>query len=70
MSHQVIVSGLKSLWPNLPFQSEETNVPDMKEQPLVSKINGEVMRVAKRDEEVPMGKLSVYFTKQKNDTHM
>jgi hypothetical protein len=35
----------------------------VKEPPLVSKINEEVMKVAKRDEEVPMGRLLVYFTK-------
>lgn len=55
MSHQIIVSGLKSLWPDLPFQSEETNVPDMTVEFPIAKANEEVMKVANRDEEVPMG---------------
>ena len=43
------------MWPTLPFQSEETNVPDAKVDFTISKVNEEVMKVAKRDEEVPMG---------------
>lgn len=50
------------MWPSLPFQSEETNVPEVEEQLPVSKINEEVMKVAKRDEEVPMGRLYFYVS--------
>ena len=57
----MIVSGLKSIWPNLPFQSEETNLPDVDVKEPVPKFNEEVMKVAERDEEVPMSMCSVVW---------
>ncbi len=45
----MIVSGLKSVWPNLPLQSKESEPPMVGVGP-VSLYNTEVMAVAGRDE--------------------
>ena len=55
-SHQVIVSGLKSLWPALPLQSEESDMPLVGVAPP-SLSNPEVVAVAVRDEAVPLSEL-------------
>ena len=53
-SHQIIVSGLMSLWPNLQLQSEESDMPLIGGEP-VSRKNSAVMSVANRDETVSIG---------------
>ena len=53
-SHQLIISGLKSVWPNLPVKSEESDMP-LIGVPPVSRYNTEVMAVIGRDEVVEMG---------------
>jgi len=52
-SHQVIVSGLRSVWPNLQYQSEETDIPLIAAKPVPT-YNKEVHSLAKRDEAVPI----------------
>ena len=52
----MIVSGLKSVWPNLKYQSEETNIALVAPQPVPT-YNKEVHSLAKRDEAVPISML-------------
>lgn len=59
-SHQIIVSGLMSLWPNLKLQSEENDMPFIGVAP-VSRQDPEVMSVAQRDEAVPLDELTVWI---------
>lgn len=59
-SHEIITSGLKAAWPNLPYQSEETDPKIFKVSPP-PKSNREVSDVAKRDEEVPMKAVTVWI---------
>lgn len=47
------MSGLKSLWPSIPFQSEETDMPQVA-VPSVPTYNEEVQSMAMRDEAIPM----------------
>ena len=51
------MSGLRRLWPNLAIQSEERDMP-LVGGPAVSIRNPEVMKVAQRDEAVPLSELS------------
>ena len=60
LSHEIITSGLKARWPNLRYQSEETD-PRIIKTKLPPKENGEVMNVAFRDEEVPMSSVTVWI---------
>ena len=53
-SHQILVSGLKLLWPNLPLQSEENDMPMIGIKPA-SCVNPDVMSMALRDEVVALG---------------
>ena len=59
-SHEIIVSGLKAGWPNLPYRSEETDRP-LVDVSLPPRFNSEVMAFAKRDEEVPMKAVTVWI---------
>ena len=60
-SHEIIVSGLKATWPNLLYRSEETDrrLDPFKEH--VSLVDNEVMRVARRDEAVPLSEVTVWI---------
>lgn len=59
-SHEIITSGLKSLWPRLRYQSEENDreLIEIKKPP---KFNKEVMSVALRDEAVPLEAVTVWI---------
>ena len=52
------MSGLRSLWPRIPLQSEETDMPHVA-VPSVSTYNEEVHSMAKRDEAVPMSYITI-----------
>lgn len=55
-SNQLITSGLLSLWPNLPYRSEEKDM-ELVEVTLPRTTNAEVLGMASRDEEVrPRGR--------------
>lgn len=60
LSHEVIVSGLKAGWPNLHYQSEETDYKLPQGTPP-SRFNSEVMAISKRDEEVPISAITVWI---------
>lgn len=59
-SHEIITSGLKARWPNLRYQSEETDRKIFPVRPP-STMNTEVMSVAKRDEEVLLEAITVWI---------
>jgi len=59
-SHEIITSGFKAGWPNLKYQSEETdNIIVHSAAP--NKHNAEVKRVLGRDEEVPLSEVLVWI---------
>ena len=50
------MSGLQSLWPNLPIQSEESDSTTMKVEPISSELHTEISEMLRgRDYPVPMG---------------
>ena len=59
-SHEIIVSGLKSVWPNLPLQSEENDGTMIEVDPLPSKLDVEIEEMLGRsssgDVDIPMSK--------------
>ena len=59
-SHEIITSGLKSIWPRLRYRSEETDrkLIEIERPP---KFNAEVMAAAIRDEEVPLNAVTVWI---------
>ena len=59
-SHEIITSGLKAGWPNLRYQSEETDnkIVDSK---VPGKHNPEVEKVKSRDEKVPLSEVTVWI---------
>ena len=59
-SHEIVVSGLKAGWPNLPYQSEEVD-RTLVDTSLPPRFNSEVMAAAKRDEEVPIKAVTVWI---------
>ena len=62
MSHQIITSGLKAVWPNLQYKSEErdSHVAATKVS-RPSTYNGEVAALATRDEAVSVDQLAVWI---------
>ena len=55
-SHEIIVSGLKSIWPNLPLQSEENDRAIIKVEPIPETLNMEIQElVQKGDRDIPLG---------------
>lgn len=59
-SHELITSGLKAGWPNLRYQSEETDNLIV-ESEVPDKHNSEVESVKGRDEEVPLSEVTVWI---------
>lgn len=59
-SHELITSGLKAGWPNLRYQSEETDNKIIKSK-LPDKHNPEVEKVKNRDEKVPLSEVTVWI---------
>ena len=59
-SHETITSGLRAGWPNLKYQSEETDNVIIKSK-VPNKHNAEVEKVKNRDEEVPLSEVTVWI---------
>ena len=59
-SHEIITSGLKTGWPNLRYQSEETDKKIVPSK-MPSKHNAEVEKMKWRDEEVPLNEVTVWI---------
>ncbi len=50
------MSGLQSLWPNLPLQSEESDLTTMKVEPISSELDTEISEMLSAgDDPVPIG---------------
>ena len=59
-SHEIITSGLLAGWPNLRYQSEETD-NEIVQSKIPDKHNAEVEKVKNRDEEVPLSEVIVWI---------
>ena len=59
-SHEIITSGLLAGWPNLRYQSEETD-NEIVDSKVPDKHNAEVDKVKNRDEEVPLSEVTVWI---------
>lgn len=59
-SHEIITSGLKAGWPNLRYQSEETDNNIVRSK-VPDKHNFDVAKVKNRDEEVPLSEITVWI---------
>lgn len=63
-SHEIIVSGLKSLWPNLPLQSEENDRAMIEVEPIPQTLNVEIQELVKQgDSDIPLGEIVVVMYK-------